>query len=83
MVTHPVRGRLLGPFTKIPASSTRIRRLVVDLIVTILSVSPRSEGEERENLMNAVASAVSGTLEEGYWQQLVRAMGLSDLSMAA
>jgi len=76
MITHPVRGRIPGPFTKIPASSPRIRRLAVDLVVTILSVSPRSEGE-RENLMHAVDSAVLGTLEEGYWQQLVRATGLS------
>jgi pre-rRNA-processing protein IPI1 len=77
MITHPVRGRLPGPFTKIPTSSLLIRRLAVDLVVTILSVSPRSEGEDRENLMIAVGSAVSGTLEEGYWQQLVRATGLS------
>ncbi|KAG1757489.1 hypothetical protein EDB19DRAFT_1901008 [Suillus lakei] len=77
MITHPVRGRLPGPFTKIPTSSPLIRRLAVDLVVTILSVSTRSEGEERENLMIAVGSAVSGTLEEGYWQQLVRATGLS------
>ncbi|KAG1783868.1 hypothetical protein EV702DRAFT_1055985 [Suillus placidus] len=77
MITHPVRGRLPGPFTKIPTSSQLIRRLAVDLVVTILSVSTRSEGEERENLMIAVGSAVSGTLEEGYWQQLVRATGLS------
>ncbi|KAG1864121.1 hypothetical protein DFJ58DRAFT_772772 [Suillus subalutaceus] len=77
MITHPVRGRLPGPFTKIPTSSVLIRRLAVDLVVTILSVSTRSEGEERENLMIAVGSAVSGTLEEGYWQQLVRATGLS------
>lgn len=77
MITHPVRGRLPGPFTKIPTSSQLIRSLAVDLVVTILSVSARSEGEERENLMIAVGSAVSGTLEEGYWQQLVRATGLS------
>ncbi|OJA10838.1 hypothetical protein AZE42_00252 [Rhizopogon vesiculosus] len=77
MVTHPVRGRFPGPFTKIPASLPRIRRLAVDLVITILSVSPRSEREEREKLMNAVASAVSGTLEEDYWQQLVRVTGLS------
>lgn len=49
----------------------------MDLVVTILSVSTRSEGEERENLMIAVGSAVSGTPEEGYWQQLVTATGLS------
>lgn len=77
MITHPVRGRLPGPFTKIPPSSSLIRRLAVDLVVTILSVSTRSEGEERENLMIAVGGAVSGTLEEDYWQQLVRATGLS------
>jgi pre-rRNA-processing protein IPI1 len=77
LVTHPVRGRLPGPFTKIPASSPRVRRLAVDLVVTILSVSPKSEGEETRNLMDAVASAVSGTFEEGYWHQLVRATGLS------
>jgi len=77
MITHPVRGRLPGPFTKIPTSSLLIRRLAVDLVVTILSVSTRSEGEERENLMIAVGSAVSGTPEEGYWQQLVTATGLS------
>lgn len=76
-ITHPVRGRLPGPFTKIPTSSQLIRSLAVDLVVTILSVSTRSEGEERENLMIAVGSAVPGTLEEGYWQQLVRATGLS------
>lgn len=77
MVTHPVRGQLPGPFTKIPASSSRIRRLAVDLVVTILSISRGSEGEERDNLMYAVASAVSGTLEEDYWQQLVCATRLS------
>ncbi|KAG1755203.1 uncharacterized protein EDB91DRAFT_1242401 [Suillus paluster] len=77
MITHPVRGRIPGPFTKIPASSPLIRRLAVDLVVTILSVSSRSEGEGRENLISAVGSAVTGTLEEGYWQQLVRATGLS------
>jgi len=77
MVAHPVRGRLPGPFTKIQASSTRIRRLAVDLVITLLSVLPRPEVEEKDNLMNAVTSAVSGTPEESYWRQLVRATGLS------
>lgn len=49
----------------------------MDLVVTILSISRGSEGEERDNLMYAVASAVSGTLEEDYWQQLVCATRLS------
>ncbi|KAG2118443.1 hypothetical protein DEU56DRAFT_142193 [Suillus clintonianus] len=76
-ITHPLRGRLPGPFTKIPTSSPLIRRLAVDLVLTILSLAARSEGEERENLISAVGTAVSGTLEEPYWQQLVRATGLS------
>ncbi|KAH7931044.1 hypothetical protein BV22DRAFT_1124442 [Leucogyrophana mollusca] len=77
-IFHPVRGQLPGPFTKIPQSSSHIRRLALDLSATIMSLSPNTDDSAKENgaedLMWAVVTSVKDTPEEDYWAHLTRAM---------
>lgn len=61
-VNHPTRGRLLGPFTRLP--SARLRRLALDVAVTL-------GGQEAGELEGAVSEAVSSTGEESYWRALI------------
>ncbi|KAH9937104.1 uncharacterized protein B0H18DRAFT_1112984 [Fomitopsis serialis] len=62
IVSHPTRGRLLGPFARLP--SAPLRRLVLDVVATI-------EGQEADGLEGDVSEAVRGTEEESYWAALV------------
>ena len=60
-VNHPTRGKLLGPFARLP--SAQLRRLAIDVVVTWGS-------QETDELGGAVSEAVSGTGEESYWLSL-------------
>ncbi|KAJ7492529.1 hypothetical protein FB451DRAFT_1218647 [Mycena latifolia] len=55
-ITHPVRGQIPGPYSKLPSASP-IRRLALDLGALIGDSS----------LSSAVEAAVLGTKEEAYW----------------
>lgn len=58
VVNHPTRGRLLGPFSRLP--STQLRRLALDVAATL-------GDRETGGLEGAVGEAVSGTGDEPYW----------------
>lgn len=62
-ITHATRGQVLGPYTKLPASS--LKRLALDVVATLLRFPPDDDG-----LANAVLLAVKGASEETYWAQL-------------
>jgi len=62
IVNHPTRGRLLGPFARLP--SAPLRRLVLDVVATI-------EWQEADGFEGDVSEAVRGTEEESYWATLV------------
>ncbi|KIJ21676.1 hypothetical protein PAXINDRAFT_5824 [Paxillus involutus ATCC 200175] len=74
MITHPIRGQVPGPFTKIPSSV--FRRFTLDLCASILMDQGRS-GVGDEDLCNAVSTAVKGTTEEEYWARVTAAMRLT------
>ena len=57
-ITHPSRGEIPGPFTKLPASP--VRTLVLDVAATLGSAG--AEGD----LENAVEGALR-TEESRYW----------------
>lgn len=60
-VNHPTRGKLLGPFARLP--SAQMRRLALDVAVTL-------GGQETGGLEGAVSEAVNGTGEDPYWLSL-------------
>ncbi|PCH33787.1 hypothetical protein WOLCODRAFT_135324 [Wolfiporia cocos MD-104 SS10] len=64
IITHPTRGRVLGPFAKIPPASG-LRRLALDVAATVLDRSG-----VRDELAVAVDEAVRGTEDEGYWASI-------------
>ena len=69
IVTHPSRGRLPGPYTKLPVSSP-LRRLVLDLAATL------SVGEEHNNGLGAAVAIVTMCTEEAdYWMHLTSVFG--------
>lgn len=71
-MTHPSRGQLPGPYTKLPDPSP-LRRLALDVIATISMISPwRKQDDELEV---AVGIATAGTEEADYWIQLSSAFG--------
>ncbi|KAJ7103428.1 hypothetical protein B0H15DRAFT_812209 [Mycena belliarum] len=55
-ITHPVRGQISGPYSKLPSGSP-IRRLALDLASLICD----------SGLSSAVEVAVLGTVEQPYW----------------
>jgi pre-rRNA-processing protein IPI1 len=65
--THGIHGQLLGPYSKLPSSS--LRRLTLDLVVTIISLGGGSFNFD-DNLYVAVCRAVAATGEQDYWEQL-------------
>ncbi|KAJ7706080.1 hypothetical protein B0H17DRAFT_973090 [Mycena rosella] len=56
-ISHPVRGQIPGPYSKLPSPSP-IRRLALDL-VSLIGDDP--------GLSSAAEAAVLGTKEEAYW----------------
>jgi hypothetical protein len=68
-INHPIRGSIRGPYHKLPSSKTSIalRTLALDVVVTLASLFQPREGDE---LMRAVDTAVLGTEEKKYWDQV-------------
>ncbi|KAF8640646.1 hypothetical protein AX17_000303 [Amanita inopinata Kibby_2008] len=69
-INHATRGRLPGPYTKLPLSS-RLRALALDVIATLLVTCKRYQVDNVASvqLITAVDFAVAGTREEYYWSQ--------------
>lgn len=66
-ISHPTRGQLPGPYTKLPISSL-LRRLALDVVVTVSMILLRETHDD--GLAAAVDTAVVGREEEGYWIHL-------------
>jgi pre-rRNA-processing protein IPI1 len=66
-ITHPERGTLPGPFTKLGDPS--LQRLALDVAVTITSCVPIGC---REPLDAAVRQAVEGSAQAVYWSEIAR-----------
>ncbi|KAL4242182.1 Pre-rRNA-processing protein IPI1 [Abortiporus biennis] len=73
MITHPTRGKLPGPFTKLPIGSIT-RRLALDLVSTMCTFATfRSEHvdgdghDQTDPLVIAVNEATNDTIDEAYW----------------
>ncbi|KAM5530783.1 hypothetical protein V8D89_015524, partial [Ganoderma adspersum] len=64
-ITHPTRGKLPGPYAKLPAQSP-LRRLVLDLVVTVIAQGYRSTNVD-DALEATVSEAVQATPEASYW----------------
>jgi pre-rRNA-processing protein IPI1 len=75
-ITHPVRGQVPGPFTKIPSSVPHIRRFALELCVCVLAAQTRHASAGDSGLSKAVSAAVEGTPEEEYWVRVTEAMRL-------
>ncbi|TFK30516.1 hypothetical protein FA15DRAFT_579745 [Coprinopsis marcescibilis] len=67
-INHAVRGRVAGPYTKLPAASP-LRRLALDM-VSVLQMRAKLKSEATGNLSSAVNHAVEGTTEEKYWSHV-------------
>ncbi|KAL6304291.1 hypothetical protein BKA93DRAFT_733535 [Sparassis latifolia] len=63
VITHATRGKLPGPFSKLPASSP-LRRLALDAVVTLTR-----DGDD-EGLAAVVDEAVVGAPQEAYWRSV-------------
>lgn len=77
--SHPTRGDIPGPFTKMPVSAQHTRRLALDLSATLVAdiiKGERGDASHRD-LERAVRVATAGTAEEAYWAQLAAVMQLS------
>ena len=69
MITHPTRGTLPGPFTKL--GDPPLQRLTLDVVATITVCVPASS---REPLDSAVRQAVEGTTQAVYWTEVTRSV---------
>ena len=71
---HRTRGEVLGPYSRLPESTSSspssVRRLVLDVVHTLCTLSTRPDDEEVLRLKGAVQQALSGSPEEGYWKAL-------------
>ncbi|TFK57197.1 hypothetical protein OE88DRAFT_1619628 [Heliocybe sulcata] len=64
VMVHPSKGEIAGPFHDLPPSSQdTVKRLVLDVVTTIISCSADPE----EKLGTAVGKAVAGSEDESYW----------------
>ncbi|CCM05152.1 uncharacterized protein FIBRA_07361 [Fibroporia radiculosa] len=61
IMTHATRGKLSGPYIKLPSASP-LRRLVLDVVFSLSSLA-RADYV----LLTAVSELVDGTEMEGYW----------------
>ncbi|KAI8980644.1 hypothetical protein BD414DRAFT_420409 [Trametes punicea] len=66
VIAHPTRGKLKGPYAKLPASSP-LRRLVLDLVATLVGQGQSKKDSGDDGLVSAVTEAVDGTTEEAYF----------------
>ena len=63
-ITHPTRGQISGPYTRLPAGAS-VRRLALDVVATI-AMGP----SDASGLVEAVGMATSETEEAEYWAHL-------------
>ncbi|KAH9966572.1 hypothetical protein BC827DRAFT_1124143 [Russula dissimulans] len=68
-ITHPTRGTVPGPFTKLGDSA--LQRLALDAVATIAECVP---AESREPLDAAVHQAVKDSAEAVYWTEVTRSV---------
>ncbi|KAH9950477.1 hypothetical protein B0H21DRAFT_723497 [Amylocystis lapponica] len=74
IITHSTRGKLPGPYAKLPPAW---RRLVLDVAFTVTHAQPVCGSED--GLDAAVDDAVKGTSAEGaYWTSLSLIIGISE-----
>ncbi|KAH8102453.1 hypothetical protein BXZ70DRAFT_1063256 [Cristinia sonorae] len=76
-ITHPTRGQLPGPFTKLPSAASE-RRLALDVAATLVFGMPGTEtsmavdaDDSGDLLVKATIGAVGGTEDERYWNAVV------------
>ncbi|EIW64399.1 uncharacterized protein TRAVEDRAFT_68214 [Trametes versicolor FP-101664 SS1] len=65
-ISHPARGKLRGPYAKLPADSP-LRHLVLDLVATIIGQSPRKTDSGDDDLISAVDEATRETEDAAYF----------------
>ena len=63
IISHPTRGALPGPYTKLERLT--LRALALDVVATLFRL-----GGVEERLDNAVLMAVAGTTQEQYWVEI-------------
>lgn len=69
-INHAVRGQVSGPYSKLPSTQAHLRRLCLDVVITLLAfgrVFGTDASEACDALSEAVDLIVVGTNEEGYW----------------
>ncbi|KAL0580871.1 rRNA processing protein [Marasmius crinis-equi] len=70
LITHPERGRISGPYTKLPVftpSDMCVRRLVLSVSATLLTAVSTPSAELLEGIEGVVGQS---PVEEMYWQHL-------------
>ncbi|KAI0830683.1 hypothetical protein BC628DRAFT_1313137 [Trametes gibbosa] len=72
-ITHPTRGKLHGPYAKLPANSP-LRRLALDFVVTLIDQGRRKADDGVDELVAAVEEATQGTPEAEYFVGVVRSL---------
>ncbi|KAI9060172.1 hypothetical protein FKP32DRAFT_1595567 [Trametes sanguinea] len=65
LISHPTRGKIGGPYAKLPANSP-IRRLILDLVATIVGHIIDKADPSSSDFVAAVTGAIQGTAEESY-----------------
>jgi pre-rRNA-processing protein IPI1 len=72
-ISHPHRGVLAGPFTKLPLSSPT-RRLALDCAASLTAV----QQTKSEPLLVAIQKAVGDSDDAYYWNQIRDVVKLSE-----
>jgi pre-rRNA-processing protein IPI1 len=68
MMTHPQRGNIVGPYTKLPATtSAPLRILALDTVSTMLELNYSDKGGNQSELAQAVRFAINGLPDQKYW----------------
>jgi pre-rRNA-processing protein IPI1 len=70
-VNHPIHGKLLGPYSKLP----HLRRLCLDTVTALLACGRTFGVEVSEacgGVLEAVDSVVAGTVEGEYWTHVCK-----------
>lgn len=65
-INHAVRGRLPGPYAKLPPSS-ELRRLALDVVATLFATYASYLSSISTQLSEAIDITVTGNHEESYW----------------